>query len=181
MQIEISQFSWLRFSCCYDIHSITRSRPIRELLGTGWWIRRTSNLKFEILLHRKSTMSSENDETRLWKVMWCRFGDMGSLNLKWGRNSDGHNCRSVDWFGTIQEYISYLLLHARSFESKIRRQGLCLEGNLGDEMERHISEHCIERNEHFDENGTLWAGENDNNANGDERYDIFEELPIERE
>ena len=127
MQIEISQFSWLRFSCCYDIHSITRSRPIRELLGTGWWIRRTSNLKFEILLHRKSTMSSENDETRPWKVMWCRFGDMGSLNLKWGRNSDGHNCRSVDWFGTIQEYISYLLLHARHLKVKLDDKGFVLK------------------------------------------------------
>jgi hypothetical protein len=32
-------------------------------------------------------------------------------------------------------------------QSEIRRQGLCLEGNSGDEMKRHIAEHCIERNE----------------------------------
>ena len=43
-------------------------------------------------------------------------------------------------------------------------------------MERHIAEHSIERNENFKENGALQAGEN-----GDERYDIFEELPSERE
>ena len=61
---------------------------------------------------------------------------MWSLNLKLGRNSDRHNCRSVDHnlFRRIQEYISHLLLHARSFEGKIRRQGLCLVGNSGDEM-----------------------------------------------
>jgi hypothetical protein len=41
-----------------------------ELLGVGstvGWIRRTS--KFEILLHKKSTMSSETDEECLEKVM----------------------------------------------------------------------------------------------------------------
>jgi hypothetical protein len=48
-------------------------------------------------------------------------------------------------------------------------------------MERHIAEHGIERRENFKENGALRAGENDYNANGDERYDIFEELPSERE
>ncbi len=48
-------------------------------------------------------------------------------------------------------------------------------------MERHIAEHCIERNENFKENGALLVGENDYNANGDERYDTFEELPSERE
>ena len=48
-------------------------------------------------------------------------------------------------------------------------------------MERHIAEHSIERKENFKENGALRAGENDYNANGDERYDIFEELPSERE
>ncbi len=48
-------------------------------------------------------------------------------------------------------------------------------------MERHIAEHCIERNQNFKENGALRAGENDYNANGDERCDIFEELPSERE
>ena len=48
-------------------------------------------------------------------------------------------------------------------------------------MERHIAEHGIERKENFKENGALRAGENDYNANGDERYDIFEELPSERE
>jgi hypothetical protein len=72
-------------------------------------------------------------------------------------------------------------LHAQSFKSDIRRQGLCLEGNSGDEMERHIAEHGIERKENFKENGALRAGENDYNANGDERYDTFEELPSERE
>ncbi len=44
-------------------------------------------------------------------------------------------------------------------------------------MERHIAEHGIERNENSKENGVLRVGENDYNANGDERYDIFEELP----
>jgi hypothetical protein len=63
----------------------------------------------------------------------------------------------------------------------IRRQGLCLEGNSGDEIERHIAEHGIERNQNFKENGALRVGENDYNANGDERYDIFEELLSERE
>ena len=48
-------------------------------------------------------------------------------------------------------------------------------------MERHIAEHGIKRNENFKENEALRAGENDYNANGDERYDIFEELPSERE
>ncbi len=48
-------------------------------------------------------------------------------------------------------------------------------------MERHIAEHGIERNENFKENGALRVGENDDNANGDERFDIFEELPSERE
>jgi len=48
-------------------------------------------------------------------------------------------------------------------------------------MERHIAEHGIERKENFKENGALRAGENDYNANGDERYDIFEELPSERD
>ena len=48
-------------------------------------------------------------------------------------------------------------------------------------MERHIADHCIERKDNFKENGALRAGENDYNANGDERYDIFEELPSERE
>jgi hypothetical protein len=38
-------------------------------------------------------------------------------------------------------------LHAQSFKSEIRRQGLCLEGNSGDERERHIAEHSIERKE----------------------------------
>jgi hypothetical protein len=72
-------------------------------------------------------------------------------------------------------------LHAQSFQSEIRRQGLCLEGNSGDEMKRHIAEHSIERNENFKENGALRVGENDYNANGDETYDIFEELLSERE
>ncbi len=36
-------------------------------------------------------------------------------------------------------------------------------------MERHISEHSIERNDHFKEIGALLAGENDYNAIGDER------------
>ncbi len=49
------------------------------------------------------------------------------------------------------------------------------------EIERHISEHGIERKENFKENGALRAGENDYNANGDERYDIFEQLPSEQE
>ena len=44
-------------------------------------------------------------------------------------------------------------------------------------MERYITEHCIERNENFKENGALRVGENDYHANGDERYDTFEELP----
>ncbi len=48
-------------------------------------------------------------------------------------------------------------------------------------MERHIAEHCIERNEDFRENGVLRVGENDYNVNGDETYDIFEELTSERE
>ncbi len=51
-------------------------------------------------------------------------------------------------------------------------------------MERHIAEHCIKRNKNFKENGALRVGpvgENDYNANGDERYDMFEELPGERE
>jgi hypothetical protein len=81
----------------------------------------------------------------------------------------------------LEHYISYPLLHAQSFKSEIRRHGLCLEENSGDEMERHISEHCFERNENFEENGALRAGENDYKATGDERYDIFEELPSERE
>jgi hypothetical protein len=72
-------------------------------------------------------------------------------------------------------------LHSQSFKSEIRRQGVCLEGNSGDETEKNISEHCIERNENFKENGALRAGQNDYNANGDEKYDIFEELPSERE
>jgi hypothetical protein len=42
------------------------SNLIFELLGVGW-VRRTS--KIEILLHKKSTMSSENDETGLEKAM----------------------------------------------------------------------------------------------------------------
>ncbi len=48
-------------------------------------------------------------------------------------------------------------------------------------MERHIPKHCIERNENFKENGALRGGENDYNANGDERYDILEKLPSKRE
>ena len=48
-------------------------------------------------------------------------------------------------------------------------------------MERYITEHGIERNENFKENGALRVGENDYHANGDERYDTFEELPSERE
>ncbi len=48
-------------------------------------------------------------------------------------------------------------------------------------MDGHISEHCIERIENFKENGALRAGENDYNANGDEKYDTLEELPSERE
>jgi hypothetical protein len=119
---------------------------LAALLAGFVQFRRTS--KLEILLHKNSTMSSENDETCLEKVMWCQFGDMGSLNLKWRLRPDGPNCGGVNqnWFGTIQDYISCLLLHAQSFKKEIRRQGLCLEGNSGDEMERHIAEHCIERN-----------------------------------
>ncbi len=48
-------------------------------------------------------------------------------------------------------------------------------------MERHIAQHSIERNENFKENGALRVKENDYNAHGDERYDMFEELPSERE
>ena len=48
-------------------------------------------------------------------------------------------------------------------------------------MERYIAEHGIERKENFKENGALRVGENDYHANGDERYDIFEELPSKRE
>ena len=48
-------------------------------------------------------------------------------------------------------------------------------------MERYITEHGIERKENFKENGALQAGGDDYNANGDERYDIFEELPSEQE
>ncbi len=47
-------------------------------------------------------------------------------------------------------------------------------------MERHIAEHGIERKENFKEYGALGVGKNDYNANGDEKYDIFEELPSKR-
>ncbi len=124
-------------------------------------------------------MSSENDETCLIKAMWCQFGDMRSLNLKWGANPDGQNCISIDrnWFWGIQEYISYLLLHAQLFKSKIRRQGLCLEWNLRDEMGQHNLGHCTKRNEHFKENWALGAGGDDNNANGDEGIEKAKDLP----
>ncbi len=133
--------------------------------------------------------SAEMIETNSTTPM-SNTGDMGSLNLKWRLSPDRPYCGGVNqhWFWTIQEYISYLLSHAQSFKSEIRRPGLCLEGNSGDLMERHIAEHCIERNENFKkQNGALRVGENDYNANGDktswnhERYDIFEELPSERE
>jgi hypothetical protein len=53
------------------------------------------NIEVRNLLHGKSTMSSENDKTCLGKVMWGRFREMGSWNLKWGRNPDGHNGTSA--------------------------------------------------------------------------------------
>jgi hypothetical protein len=71
-------------------------------------------------------------------------------------------------------------LHAQSFERTIRRQGLRLEGNLGDEMGQHNSGHCTQRNEHFKENRALRrlrAGGADNNANGDEGIEKAEDLP----
>ncbi len=62
------------------------------------------------------------------------------------------------------------------FKRAIRRQGLCLEGNIGDEMGQHISEHCTGRNVHFKENEAILAGGDDNNTNGDERNEKDEEI-----
>ncbi len=49
-------------------------------------------------------------------------------------------------FRAIHDYISYLLLHSLSFESKFRGQGLVLNEIQEVKWERHISEHCIGRN-----------------------------------
>jgi hypothetical protein len=46
-------------------------------------------------------------------------------------------------------------LQALSFESEIRWQGLCLEG---DEIGWHILQHCSERNDVFKENRAILAG-----------------------
>jgi hypothetical protein len=68
-------------------------------------------------------------------------------------------------------------LHVQSFERTIRRQGLRLEGNLGDEMGQHNLGHCTQRNEHFKENRALRAEGDDNNSNGDEGIEKAEDLP----
>ncbi len=42
-----------------------------------------------------------------------------------------------------------LFLHGRSFENEMRQQAPCLEGNLGDDIRQHTSNHNTARNEKF--------------------------------
>jgi len=96
---------------------------------------------------------------------------MGSLNLSLGGAGKGISAEVtfINGLETIREHNSNLLLHGRSFKKEIRRCGLCLEGNLGDEVLRHISNDSTSRNENFRENGALGSGGDDINANADER------------